>query len=566
MKSLSTSTKNVRTHEQQPTTALQTNNRKRSIAGLVLLCTALLGGGFLRGMQADGKGRLECDEGISFVVATGHQAEYNRVIKERIPPYGEWVEAEEWKRLFRIEESLCFSKIGTELTQYDIHPPLYFWLLHLWIMVFGVHVWTGPALNMVIGSGTMVVLFLLGRHATRDPLAGGVVAFLWAFSPTVILASNEARQYDCLGFCTALLAWQVVRCLDTERRLRWGSLALLSGATTMGLLTHYHFSLLLVGIIILFAVYFLKKHTRRFFACCAALVVGGLFFALLHPRFLESIERGRARMQTSGGLNDFSIRAEEVLMRYASFIVDTPLYTDRIRTSLEYCVLGVFSLLAAATFFVHVKNVLRQTGHRELFDQRAIQVFFLFMWAASLNVLLYMAGVSPIHAMEPKYPSMVYPLLPVAIVLMVWLFRRVRTVVLLMLCCVLLGTSSYSVFYRRATNQQKLPLANAIHQADAIVIDNPSILFVPALTINVPDQTPMFIAKSDDLLTHFSKWPDGLGIRSLLISWTRDRDDTTKAEGILALLRKKFHQSIIGRRLVGGRGVLVLLVRKSITS
>ncbi len=548
--------------EKPPKSSLLKNGRKRSILGLLLLCIALLGGGLLRGVQAGAKGRLECDEGISFTVATGHQAEYQKILTERSHPYGAWVPAKEWKRLFSIEEPFCFRQIGTGLAQHDIHPPFYFWLLHLFIMVFGVHVWTGPALNTLIASGTIIILFLLGRYATRDALAGGAAAFIWAFSPTVILASNEARQYDCLGFCTALLAWQVVRCLDTERRRGWTSLALLGGATTIGLLTYYHIILFLVGCGILFAAYLLKKHRRRFLACCAAMAVGVLLFALLHPRFLESVYLGQARMQSSWGLDHFPSRAHDVLTRYASFVVDTGLHREGMRMLLEYLVLGAFLSLAAAALVVYVKGSLRGNGRCKIVEQRAVQILFLFWWAAGLNVLLFLLGMSPSHAMEPKYPSMVYPLMSVAIVLMLRTFPRARAALMLLLCCALLGSSRYSVFRRRAAEDKRLPLSQVMHQADALVIDNPSVLFLPALTVQLPDQTPMFVAEPADLLREMSKWPDGLGRDSLFVSWTTDVKGAKKADGILALLTKEFEESVIARRLVGWRGVLVRLVRK----
>ncbi len=539
------------------------DNRRRSTFGLVLLCIALVGGGFLRSVQAGAKGRLECDEGISFVVATGHRTEYRNILKERAHPYGMWVPAEEWKRLLRIEERFCFRKIGAELARHDIHPPFYFWLLHLWVMVFGVYLWTGPALNTLIGLGTMIMVFLLGRHAARDALAGGAAAFIWAFSPTVILASNEARQYDCLGFCTALLAWQVVRCLDTERRCGWTSLALLSGATTIGLLTYYHIGLFHVACVILFVVYLLRRHRRRFLACCGSVAVGILLFVLLHPRFLESLHRGRERIQSAWRLDDLPFRAEQVLTRYASLVVDTVLHTEVIRRWLEYLSLGAFSLLVATTVVVFVKDLLRRNGRSRIVDHRTVQVLFLFSWAGGMNVLLYLAGVSPSHAMEPKHPSMVYPLLAVAIVLMLWTLRRARVVVVLLFCCALLASSTYSVFYRRAVQNTRPPLARAMHQADAIVIDNLNALFLPALVVNVPDHTPMLAAEQDYLLDNRSRWAGTLGGNSLFISWYKGKDGANKIERILQPLTKEFDVSVIARGLVGWRGVLVRLGRKS---
>ena len=95
-----------------------------------------------------GKKTIDPDEGISYMAATGHLGEYFGVDDQS--PYGTWVEASDWKRFIQIEEKFCFKQISSDLARHDIHPPLYFWLLHLWSLIFGVHLWTGPSLNIMI--------------------------------------------------------------------------------------------------------------------------------------------------------------------------------------------------------------------------------------------------------------------------------------------------------------------------------------------------------------------------------------------------------------------------------
>lgn len=63
---------------------------------------------------------------------------YDLVLAEK-NPIGAWVPASEWKKFLHIEQPFCFDEIAHALTRFDIHPPLYFWLLHLWALVVGMH-------------------------------------------------------------------------------------------------------------------------------------------------------------------------------------------------------------------------------------------------------------------------------------------------------------------------------------------------------------------------------------------------------------------------------------------
>ncbi|MGI9125246.1 MAG: hypothetical protein ACR2JM_10925, partial [Mycobacterium sp.] len=73
-------------------------------------------------------GVLDHDDVISIIAATCNQGRYEQYI-----PSGQWVPASEWQQYWQMGRFDCFSLIGHDLAHYDIHPPLYFWLLHIWL-------------------------------------------------------------------------------------------------------------------------------------------------------------------------------------------------------------------------------------------------------------------------------------------------------------------------------------------------------------------------------------------------------------------------------------------------
>ncbi len=136
-------------------------NRRWYVILLVLVLVAPLG---LRVAGVVSKSTLGHDEGISYLAAAGHQGQYNSIAYRMRHPAGNWVKASQWKKLLIPDKQFAFKEISDDLAQFDIHPPLYFWLLHIWSLLFGVHVRTGPLLNVVIFLVTALFLFRLAFY------------------------------------------------------------------------------------------------------------------------------------------------------------------------------------------------------------------------------------------------------------------------------------------------------------------------------------------------------------------------------------------------------------------
>jgi uncharacterized membrane protein len=98
----------------------------------------------------------------------------------------------------------------------DVHPPLYYALLHIWSACFGTAVVTLRGLSVVAAEATLVGLYLFCRDglASRDAddeqalgrsrAVGVAAAALLAVSSIHIRWSQETRMYT---LATALAAW-----------------------------------------------------------------------------------------------------------------------------------------------------------------------------------------------------------------------------------------------------------------------------------------------------------------------------------------------------------------------
>ncbi|MEI6593914.1 MAG: glycosyltransferase family 39 protein, partial [Bacteroidota bacterium] len=137
------------------------------------------------------------DEIISFLCATGNADEYEAVL-HKYTPYGKLTDAADWLKYTEITEPNCFNKIGKDLCSNDLHPPLYFWLLHLFVLKLGVHIFTGILLNLFLQLFSLFFIFKIASLIFADKNKGAFAALIWAISPACMMVSMNARPYELL--------------------------------------------------------------------------------------------------------------------------------------------------------------------------------------------------------------------------------------------------------------------------------------------------------------------------------------------------------------------------------
>ena len=118
----------------------------------------------------------------------------------------------------------------------DQHPPLYYSLLHCWMVALGDGEAAVRALSALFGTLTIPVIYLLGRRLADDKV-GLLAALLFAVSPFHVRYAQEARMYTLLALNVSLALYALACLLDGRRRggLAWLAYVFFTIAT---LLTH----------------------------------------------------------------------------------------------------------------------------------------------------------------------------------------------------------------------------------------------------------------------------------------------------------------------------------------
>ena len=117
----------------------------------------------------------------------------------------------------------------------DGSPPLYYLLLHMWMLVFGTGTWEVRALSGVIGVATIPVFAALTRRLLPEPARWPAV-LLMATSPFAIRYSAETRMYALVILAVAVGAILVCRVLEEPSLRRMAALPFASAALAY---THY---------------------------------------------------------------------------------------------------------------------------------------------------------------------------------------------------------------------------------------------------------------------------------------------------------------------------------------
>ncbi len=161
-------------------------------------------------------------------------------------------------------------------TAADIQPPLYYYLLHAWIALFGRGETAVRGLSVLFGLAALPLFYLLGRRLF-GARAGLLAAALAALSPLYVWYAQETRMYTLLVWLTLAASYFLWRALhrpqgdDADRRGRvWMGWAV---CMTLALYTHYFAAFVLV-FHVLFAL--LVWRARR-----SSARAGGLGIALL---------------------------------------------------------------------------------------------------------------------------------------------------------------------------------------------------------------------------------------------------------------------------------------------
>lgn len=342
------------------------------------------------------KHSLSNDESVSYMCAAASAGAWEVQIGGMV---NRPITIAEIQRFYDRPDDLAFRTVALDMAMYDVHPPLYFWTLHLIHVCWGTGPGTGAYLNIVFGILALVLVHRLARRMLGGPLAPWVAVVAWYLSPAAVQIDLEARPYQLLTLL-ALASYLLGQRLIAGR----GSRSLWLGFTAvnmLGLLTHLYFPfLLLPGLALM-----IWQHGpgRRVTIYLLSLVVSTFGMLMLYPEFITFLTTYGDRPRDVPEPVHSMERLKGVL--YASM----EFFTEGHR--MRY----LFLLLSTLTGGLLLWKRLRGFGRVWLQQGIGEKSFFItFGWWTLFTVALFLVGASPAQAVGEQYYAYLWPFAAIA--------------------------------------------------------------------------------------------------------------------------------------------------------
>lgn len=191
---------------------------------------------------------------LVFIIALGLALRLFRLVE---PFWGD--------EILSLDIATHFKTIGeiiTYLQTIEVHPPLYYILIHFWVELFGKSELIVRLPSLFFGLGVIYLSFVLAKKILpKLPQVGLWTAFIVAILPIQINYSQSARPYIIVNFFALLALLGLWQWLNKKN---YGYFLLFILSSTIGLYLHYSYLFYWATFAIIWAIWLVVKKENYF--------------------------------------------------------------------------------------------------------------------------------------------------------------------------------------------------------------------------------------------------------------------------------------------------------------
>lgn len=168
------------------------------------------------------------------------------------------------KSLWSYTATIPFNYHQVWLNQYfDVHPPLYYYLLHTISSIFPNRftIWFGLIINLFFYLLDLIIISIILNKLTKNEILGALGVLLFGLNGVTMTNLTYIRMYMMSSFFVLLFLYFGLKVINNEKN-KYLNIVALFFTTICGGLTHYHFYFVLACLCLLFTIYLLIK--KRF--------------------------------------------------------------------------------------------------------------------------------------------------------------------------------------------------------------------------------------------------------------------------------------------------------------
>lgn len=257
------------------------NLKRRQIFWLLVF----LGLGFILRLNNISERSLWTDEFFSLFLSSGHGVDSKNYLDylsgSRTPIL---TRAKDFKVFLANDSSKAIADVSRGMLYTDTHPPLYFWIMHLWMKLLGDTVFSIRFFSVLLGMLSIVLAYKVTRQLFEEQ-AALFAAILVSISAFAVRYSQEARAYSFI-LALGLTSWLFL--LRFEKFKKDYALFLFSIFNGLGLYAHYFYGFIILAQFIYFMIVY-RKDSKVFSKFLLAFLSSWLIFI---PWYLRIAQKG----------------------------------------------------------------------------------------------------------------------------------------------------------------------------------------------------------------------------------------------------------------------------------
>jgi uncharacterized membrane protein len=312
--------------------------------------------------------------------------------------------------------------------QGDPHPPLFFFILHYWMGLFGYNEFSARLLVVIIGSLSVLAAYFLGKECFNRN-TGLIASVIVAFNYFNLRFSHEVRPYILLCLASTMSYTFFIRLIkhQTKKNIIFYSLS-----SAFMIYTHYYGIFVLLSQIIFLLFYFFSEEKISWMKILKSFTISGAIILILYtpwiPTILKMIKKKSHWIQKAPG-PDFFIES------FRAFLGKEP-----------YLVVLFTGLILLLIFYFILPKEHRPFNENVLFRLN-IAVPAVFCWLFFSLFLPYFRSITTIPMYINRYTTGTLPAVIILAAISIELIKS-KTFKIMVIFSILLA-STVNLFYHK---------------------------------------------------------------------------------------------------------------------
>lgn len=378
---------------------------------------------------------LFCDEVYSYGLANSNEYTFLHP-GENDEPLDNWVSGSYFSDYMNYCDEAFNYKAAYVNQERDVHPPLYYMLLHTVCRFFkeaGYSAIPGIVLNLIILAFVDIVLMYVAANLLESRWRGLAATVLWGISSVGISNCMLIRMYLLQTFEVLLFVAAHIYILKHKKKMTVPYFIMLAFTVFLGGLTHYYFYFFVAGLGLCVCIYLLSvKRVKEMFAYGFSLVAGLVCAIAVFPATIAHIFGYRGDYATKN-LTGFSTR------KFISYIgyVNKAYFAGLLPVILLIVIALIIVYIVSKFVIIHISLKREEHSIKYSVDVNRIDVNGKYTGTLSANALLFAAvviadailafvGIQGSELVNARY---IYSALPVFAIFMVWGMAKLLAVV-----------------------------------------------------------------------------------------------------------------------------------------